>query len=598
MNKYDKLKLKYFELYGHFGANENQFNSLIRVIEENINHSKSRGKKEHDWFMKEDMIGMMLYVDLFGKDFKGVTKHIPYLKKLGITYVHLMPLLKSRDGENDGGYAVEDYLNVNPEYGTLEEFHDLIKSFNRNKIEVCIDYVLNHTSDTHEWAKKALAGDEFYQDMYMMYDTREIPDLYDQTVSEVLPVKCPGNFTYVEQIKKHVFTSFSHFQWDLNFKNPYVFEQMVETMLKLANMGIGILRLDAIAFMWKETNTSCRNLEHAHQILHLFHLIKEIACPSLTLLGEAIVEPHEIVKYFGEEETECDLLYNANLMVDIFNSFATRDVRLMQYDNTVLKAPKTGCFMNYIRCHDDIGWGFNEPFINRIGFDSYHHKQFLINFYNGTFNGSFATGENYQYNEKTHDTRTNGTLASLLGLESAERYQDQRARETALYRIKLANALIFSHRGIPLIYSGDELATLNDHTYLNDIHKKDEARWVHRPIFDWERAKKRKDMTTDEGIIFQFIKRLIKLRKSEPLFSGTVDAKVIDVHNQHVYAFLKADDTQQIVCLFNFSENNQYFSNKTLQSVRSKTLTDMITGKNVSLEKDVHLYPYECLWLK
>jgi glycosidase len=605
-----KLKEEYLSVYEAYGGNESTFNALFDTI---VSRMKNRPKelhrldlREHDWFMSEKMVGMMLYVDLFADNLIGLIDKIDYLKELGITYVHLMPLLLPRKGENDGGYAVENYKEIDPSLGSLKDFTKVLSAFRYHGIDVCIDYVLNHTADTHEWALKALEGDEKYQDMFIMYDNREIPDIYDRFVPEVLPDKSPGNFTYIEKIDKWVFTSFSSFQWDLNFKNPYVFEQMVDIMLFIANQGVNMIRLDAIAFMWKEPGTTCRNLPQVHDLLHLFHLVKEIACPSVALLGEAIVEPDEIFKYFGkydnekeEQRVECGILYNANLMVDLFNSLATRDVRLLESDARRYHIPKTGCFMNYIRCHDDIGWGFNEDTIAYFGLDPYMHKQFLINFYSDRFEGSFSKGEIYQYNPKNHDARTNGTLASLLGLEKASERNDERERQMAHYRIRLIMAMIFSQPGIPLLYSGDEIATLNDQSYKKDMHKSAEGRWVHRAKFDWERAKKRTDLHTNEGLVFQFIKRISMIRKTHPIFNSKAEYTILSLGNTHVYGFLKQLENQTMICLFNFSEDHQYFSADVLRKYTDKTiLTDLITDKIVTMNEDaVKMFPYESLWL-
>ncbi len=604
------LKEEYLSIYGEYGGDEASFNALFDTI---VSRMKSRPKqlhrldlREHDWFMSEKMVGMMLYVDLFADNLMGLVDKIDYLKELGITYVHLMPLLLPRKGENDGGYAVENYKEIDPSLGSLTEFKKVLNAFREQEIDVCIDYVLNHTADTHEWALKALEGDQKYQDMYIMYDNREIPDIYDQFVPEVLPDKNPGNFTYVEKINKWVFTSFSSFQWDLNFKNPYVFEQMVDVMLFIANLGVNMIRLDAIAFMWKEPGTTCRNLKQAHELLHLFHLVKEIACPSVALLGEAIVEPDEIFKYFGhvEEQSvhqriECGVLYNANLMVDLFNSLATRDTRLLTSDAQRYHIPKTGCFMNYIRCHDDIGWGFNEDTVEYFGMNPYLHKQFLIDFYAGRFAGSFSKGEIYQYNPKNHDARTNGTLASLLGLEIAKERHDERERELAHYRIKLILALIFSQPGIPLLYSGDEIATLNDQSYKKDMHKQAEGRWVHRAKFDWKRAKKRHDLHTDEGRVFQYVKKISAIRRGHPIFNSKAEYEILTFDNIHVYGFVKRTKERTMICLFNFSENHQYFSVDQLRDITHKTiLSDLITDKMVTMnEAQFKLFPYESLWL-
>lgn len=597
------LKSQYFKVYKNNKKNREQFENLLSIMEENYTkRSQVLLQKDMDnnhWHLNRDVVGMMIYVDLFAGDFNGIIDRIPYLKELGITLVHLMPLLKPREGENDGGYAVEDFKDVDSKLGTKQEFLVMLEAFRKADIEVCIDFVMNHVADTHIWAQKALQGYKKYQACFEMYDNREIPDKYDETVPEVLPDKCPGNFTYKKEIKKWVYTSFSSFQWDLNFKNPMVFELIVDTLLYLANLGIEMIRLDAIPFIWKELDTNCRNLDKAHQLLNIIHTIKQIVCPSMILLGEAIVEPYEIYKYFGDEESECDVLYNANLMVNIWNAFATRDARLLYEDNRQYGAKENTCWMNYVRCHDDIGWGFNEEAIRSYSMDPYLHKQFLIDFYSQRFDGSFAKGEIYQYNPINKDARTNGTLASLLGLEKAYETNDSYAKEVALRRIVLAHALILSHNGIPLFYSGDEIATINDYSYLNDPDKKDEGRWVHRPLFNWENALKRDDELTPEGYVFANTKKLIDIRKKHHFFNSDTYTHYLQSNNNGVYAFYKDDGENKLICLYNFSENNQYIQNDVFKvnNINYKAI-DLITEKIVDLNNStIHLHPYEMLWL-
>ncbi len=599
------LKKTYFKVYKELGATDKDFDLLVSMMNERFNERKSElrelDKRDSKWYMSKDMVGMMIYTDLFAGDFKKLQDKISYLNELGITYVHLMPLLKPRKGENDGGYAVEDYLDIDHRLGTDNDFKILLDKFREAGIDVCIDYVLNHTADTHEFAKKALCGDKKYQDMFYMYDNRNIPDEYDKTVPEVLPDKCPGNFTYSSEIGKWIFTSFSDFQWDLNFKNHYVFERMTDILLKLANKGINIIRLDAIPFMWKELGTMCRNLAPIHDLIYMLNIIKDIVCPSLALLGEAIVEPHEIIKYFGtDERPECGILYNANFMVNVWNAFATRDARLINIDNNQFKVPKTGCWMNYIRCHDDIGWGFNEQAISSFGMDPYSHKQFLIDFYSGEFQGSFAMGELYQYNPINHDARINGTCASLLGLEQSIGDNFKYGEEIAIKRVLLAHAMVMAHRGIPLIYSGDEIATLNDQSYKNDHDKKEEGRWVHRPFFDWERAKNRKNLVTPEGKVFTGIKKLIEIRKEHSLFNGDLEVNVIDTYNKHIYAFYKQEGNEKLICLFNFCETEQAISTRYFNEILTSTLLqDIVEERTIDFSRDkIRLAPYEFLWLK
>lgn len=604
MQRLERIKSLYLDLYGHDQKAEMAFESLLLLIKRYQSDRKSDLKKldrQRNWYFSQNLVGMTLYVDLLAGNLSKLTKKIDYFNNLGINFIHLMPLLKSRGGENDGGYAVEDYRQIDPRLGSNSDFTHMLDVFRKNGIFVCIDYVINHVAKEHEWAKKALEGDRDSQDMFIMFETDEIPKIYDRTVPEVLPDKCPGNFTYYEEIDRYVFTSFSSFQWDLNFKNPRVFNGMVENMLYLANLGVNMIRLDAIPFMWKEINTTCRNLSPIHHLMQMLHLIKEETCPSVALLGEAIVEPVEIVKYFGNDQNpECEVMYNANLMVDIFNSFATRDVRLLSIDANLHHIPSRGTWMNYVRCHDDIGWGFNEEAIASFGLNPYLHKQFLIDFYGNTFKGTFSNGEHYQYNSITHDARTNGTLASLLGLEKALKHHEAFKVDEAIRRINLAHALILFYRGFPLIYSGDEIATLNDQRYLQDPAKAKEGRWVHRPYFDWKRSLKKDECNTPEYQVYQTLKKLISIRKKTSYLNGRAIQYALDVGNNSVLCLIRRHNDQAFVGFYNFSEFPQTIQTDHLrQNLTAFKYMDVINGRLIDLdEQTLELSPYEFIWAK
>lgn len=598
------LHKTYLKIYEPIGYHEDDYQRFIQKIEQAKESRKKslkvRDRRKKDWYQSEKMVGMTLYIDLFSNNIKGLIKKIPYFKSLGITFIHLMPLLKPREGNNDGGYAVEDYRDINPKLGTLDDFKKLVSHMHDAGINIAIDFVINHTAKEHEWAKKAASGDTFYQNMYMMYDSDEIPNQFNETVPEVLPDIYPGNFTYYESFKKYVFKSFSEFQWDLNFRNPIVLEEILDIFFFLANLGVDVIRLDAIPFIWKELGTTCRNLPKVHEFMHLFHLAKNYVCPSVVILGEAIVEPHEIVKYFGtNEKPECQLMYNANMMVNLWNALATRDQRLLSIDNQRFHIPHHATWINYVRCHDDIGWGLNEDALLSMGFDPFRHKQFLINFYNGSFKNSFAKGENYQFNARTQDARTNGTFASLAGLEKALNENDDFGVDESIKRIKLLNAYIFSMPGFPLIYSGDEVATLNDYNHINDKSKLD-GRWLHRPNFPWHEEKIFSNPNTPSGKVFHHIKQLISTRKKEKLFNGRIEQRVLDVKHNHIYVGYKTDLKNSLLLIYNFSENHQIMD---LNHLRVQGLYgvyhDLFQKKKIDLASDqLNLYPYEYLWLK
>ena len=594
-----KIRELYMKLYHNEPALNDLFECMDKYKAERSKDLLSMDKKQRNWYFGQDIVGMTLYTDLFAGNLKKLSQKIDYFNDLGITFLHLMPLLKPREGENDGGYAVEDYRNIDPRLGSMEDFLKLVKELRKNNIKVCIDYVINHVAKEHVWAQEALKNDKLKQDYFIMFDTDEMPNRFNRTVPELLPDKCPGNFTYYPEIKKYVFTSFSEIQWDLNYQNPYVFNGMTDNLLFLANLGINMIRLDAIPFMWKQVDTTCRNLDPIHDLLKMFNLIKEEVCPSLALLGEAIVEPQEIVKYFGNEtDPECEVMYNANLMVDIYNAFAARDVRLITIDANRFQIPHRGTWMNYVRCHDDIGWGFNEQAIKSFGLDPYLHKQFLIKFYGNEYPGSFSKGEMYQFNPLTHDARTNGTLASLLGLEKAIDTKQEYRRYESIRRINLAHAVILTYRGFPLIYSGDEIASLNDQSYKLDPDKKLEGRWVHRPFFDWKRSKNKDILGTVEYDVYQNLKNLIEIRKKLPYLQGQANQYALDLNNQSVLGIIRQIKSQTFFALFNFSEQTQWVKTDHLRQLFNGTMAvDLIQGRRFNLnDETIELSPYEYIW--
>lgn len=598
----ESLYLDVYENNVYYDVHE-KFQNLITLMTTYNSERKPAFKRKDTqnshWYHENNIIGTTLYIDLFSDNIARFADYIPYFVELGITFIHFMPILEGREGENDGGYAVKDYKKINPKYGTNAEFEALILLLKKHGIHTCIDFVVNHTAKEHEFAQKALAGDPTYMDMYLMYDSHEIPKKFEETVPEVFPKVSPGNFTYYEAIKRWVFTSFYEFQWDLNYQNPLVFEKVVDILLYLSNMGIDMIRLDAIPFMWKEIGTTCRNHPTIHKLLRMLKLVVSITCPSVALLGEAIVEPEEIVKYFGEENTECDLLYNATHMVNLWNSLATRDTRLLQIDTKRLQPLSNGCWIDYARCHDDIGWGFNEDAVTGFGQDPFLHKQFLIAFYKGEFPGSFSIGDLYEFNEETMDARNCGTLASLVGLEKAIIEKDAYQYELAVKRILLIHSVLFASPAIPLIYSGDEIATLNNYDYFSDPTKAHDSRWLHRSHFSHDASNHRHSHGNIEHTVFSTCRTLIRLRKSETVFAPTIPAEIIESSSNSVYSFMKTDGTKQLLCLFNFSEDRQILST---QPYRSNGIygikEDMITGKRIDFNHHhIILGPYEYVWL-
>ncbi|MGW8251966.1 MAG: amylosucrase, partial [Anaerolineales bacterium] len=491
----------------------------------------------------------------FAGDLQGIQDKIPYFKELGLTYLHLMPLFRVPEGENDGGYAVSSYREVNPRLGTTEGLVALAKALRQNGISLVLDLVFNHTSNQHEWALKAIAGEQDYQDYYRMFPDRTIPDAYERNLREIFPEEHAGAFTYFPEVEKWVWTTFHSYQWDLNYANPEVFNRMAEEMLFLANIGVEVLRLDAVAFIWKQLGTDCENLPQAHWLIQAFNATARIAAPALLFKSEAIVHPDEVAKYIHPDE--CQLSYNPLLMALLWDALATRKTDML---NLALRErfqiPPDCGWVNYVRVHDDIGWTFSDEDADRLGVNGYDHRKFLNDFYTGRFEGSFARGLPFQENPKTGDARISGSCASLAGLEKALREETAAEVELAIRRILLIHGMILTIGGIPLIYLGDEIGTLNDYSYSDDPDKAEDSRWVHRPYADWEKYAQRTDSKTVEGRIYQGLQRLIALRLAQPEFAGQ-EMLVMDTGSPHVLGFVRMSASQRVLVFANFSETEQ-----------------------------------------
>lgn len=596
------LKESYYELYGENEWTDYRFGQLTEIIEkagkERSPELRQQDEAGNGWYLSEKMAGIMLYVDRFSQDLYHFEEKIDYLAELGITYVHFMPLLKSREGNNDGGYAVSDYLAVEDRLGTMKQLERVVGLLKKRGIRTCIDFVLNHTAKEHIWAEECRKGNPDYKDMYHMFDEDTMPQRYEQTMTEIFPGVAPGNFTWYPDMNKYVMTRFYEFQWDLNYANPQVFNKIVEVLLTLANKGIDIFRLDAIPYMWKEAGTSCMNHPKVHTLLRMmYHIVRKV-CPSVIFLGEAIVQPCEIVKYFGSpQEKECNVMYNASLMVLLWNSLATRDVRLMERSlSKNYGVPAEGVWINYARCHDDIGWGFENDILRELGFDPEAHKQFMIQFMQGRYPGSFSVGELYEFNPVTLDARNSGTFASLCGLEQALKEKHAYKVEQAVKRILLLNSIIISYTGIPLLYSGDEIGQLNDWSYKNNRETAGDSRWLHRGKMDWDAAEKRKDRGSVQGQIFSGIQKMLEIRKNCPYFSSEIKSDPVDLGNQAVLGFHREN---KMMVLANFSEQEQWVdANRFNWFGLPGEMKDLLTGRPVrSYNNEVLLGPYEYLWL-
>lgn len=593
----DELRWLYMELYGNdamYAELCEQMHDYYLKRSTELKKRDIKKEKNPDWFKEKEMLGMMLYIDNFAGNLKGVEKKLAYLKECNVNCLHLMPFLDTPKGKSDGGYAVADFRKVRPDLGTMKDLARLTEKCHENGMNVCMDFVMNHTSEEHEWAKRARAGEGEYMSRYFFYDNGDIPARYEETVPQVFPTTAPGNFTWLPEIGHYVLTTFYPYQWDLNYRNPRVFNEMMYNFLFLANQGMDIIRIDAVPYIWKELGTSCRNLKEVHTIVRMMRMIAEIVCPSVILLGEVVMEPEKVVPYFGTvEKPECHMLYNVTTMATTWNSIATRDIRLLKKQmDIVSRLPKQYTFLNYLRCHDDIGWGLDFDTMKQWGMEEPSHKRYLNDYFTGKIANSISRGELYNDDPVTQDARFCGTTASMCGIEAAGFEGNAEKMQVAIQEDLMLHAYMLTQSGIPMLYSGDELGQVNDYSYKDDAEKASDSRYLHRGAFLWELADKRKDLSTVQGQLFQMLNRLEQIRRQENVFSQEAEVYTYDVHNDSILGILREYKGERFIALFNFSESEQ-----TAWMQEEGIFRNLVNGEIVEV-KDPVLKGYEFVWMK
>ncbi|MDO4904150.1 MAG: alpha-amylase family glycosyl hydrolase [Lautropia sp.] len=543
-------------------------------------------QSDSTWFLSEKALGGVLYVDRFAGNLKNLIGYIPYFKELGLNYLHLMPPFKVPEGENDGGYAVSSYREVNPAIGTIDDMRELAHELRKAGISLVLDFIFNHTANDHDWAKAAVAGDPQFKDFYLIFPDRSQPDQYDRTVREIFPDDHPGAFSQLPD-GRWIWTTFRSFQWDLNYSNPAVFNAMAGEMLAIANLGCEIIRLDAVAFCWKRMGTACESLPEVHNVIRAFNAVARIATPSLLFKSEAIVHPAEVMSYIAPNE--CQLSYNPLQMALQWNSLATREVNLLQQAlEKWHELPADTAWVNYVRSHDDIGWTFADEDAAQFGINGYDHRKFLNRFFNNRFPGSFARGVPFQENPQTGDARVSGTFASLAGLEQNDPLGPS--------RMLLLFSLALTTGGLPLIYLGDEVGTLNDDKYLNNPLEAGDSRWIHRPFRDAARYEQRNDPNTSAGQVYTGLRKMITMREATPAFAG---GHLIGYRagNPSVLGYTRSNGQQTILVLANYSEFEQHCPAQVFQAMPKRPMRDLLSNQEYELQNGITLAPYGVLWL-
>lgn len=602
------------KLYGNHPHFHEKLSRLVEVMARNYikrpkklkNQDRER-EGDHRWFLSQEWVAMALYADQFAGNLKGLEEKLDYFQELGVNMIHVLPLLQCPVGASDGGYAVNNFRQVDKRLGTNKGLQKVIDKLHENNSLIALDIVINHCSDQHEFARKAKSGDPRYLDYFYSFESETIPDLFSASLPEIFPETDPGNFTWNEEAQRWIMTVFHNYQWDLNYTNPDVFIEMLDIILYWANKGVDVLRLDAVAFLWKKIGTSCQNLNEAHLILQLMTDCCQVVAPGVIFIAEAIVAPEEVIKYFGEDAIvakECDIAYNATFMALLWDSVATKNAKLLNTGVKNLPDKFEGAtWLNYLRCHDDIGFGFSDSDIAHAGYSPYDHRKFLLNYFSGSFEGSNALGQLFGKNDKTGDARISGSLASLVGLEKAIELGDKQLINKAIDHIVMLHSLMMSFGGIPMLYYGDEVATFNDNSYLENQYRAHDSRWIHRPKLNWDLMDKRQKKNTYQQKVFSNLQKLIALRKTRPEFADFNTRDLLHCGNEAIFAFTRydlSDQGEKIIVVANLSDSVQLVNYQELGLTgEANDWLDLWSDQAPTSQNDLLvLTPFQFYWLK
>ena len=556
-----------------------------------------------DWLQDPSMLGYAAYTERFAGDLRGLIDEIPYLDELGVRYLHLLPLLRPREGDNDGGYAVADYRAVRPDLGSMDDLEALTHALHEAGMSLTLDLVLNHVAREHDWAAKARAGDPAYREYFHVFADRAMPDAYEASLPEVFPDFAPGNFTWDEELGGWVWTTFNEWQWDLNWSNPAVLKEFVSIILDLANRGVDVLRLDAIAFMWKRLGTDCQGEPEVHAVTQVLRAITRIACPAVAFKAEAIVAPTKLLAYLGSGSHTgkvSDLAYHNSLMVQIWSMLAARDVRLAaQALGNLPPKPPTATWLTYLRCHDDIGWAIMDEDAGALGLSGHGHRSFLAHWYAGDFPGSTAKGLVFQYNPATDDRRTSGTAASLIGLDAAEESADPVRIASAAAALRLSHSLIMSWGGVPVIWSGDELGQSNDPEWASEPGHEDDNRWAHRPRLDHARATTRHTKGSVAATVFGDLMELARVRAALPHLHASVETTIGPIDDPGILVTVRDHPIGRFVGVHNVTERRRAWPGWRARDLGVADAVDALTHSRLDWGEgdQAWLEPYEVRWL-
>jgi maltose alpha-D-glucosyltransferase / alpha-amylase len=561
------------QLYGR--DHEEQLKAFLLSLDD-FKAQHSITPQEPEWY--KDVIVYSLYVDLFNKDFTGLTEKLDYLMQLGVNCLWLLPILDSP--MRDAGFDIRRYTKVRddllglpasaPEEEKKAVFRNFLREARRRGIKVIFDIAMNHTSDEHPWFLESRKGPENpFRDYYIWNK-----DTNRYTATRLL-FKGMEDSNWEPDGDWYYFHRFFSFQPDLNYRNPDVLTAMCNNLLYWVGEGVDGFRADAIPYLWKEEGTDCENLPLTHTIVKLFRAVLDYIRPNTLLLAEACQKPAEVVKYFGEGD-ECHAGYHFPLMPQLFKAIAMENnepVRHTLSNEVTPPIPESAQWFTFLRCHDELS--LELVYVSEED-RAYIHKNYC--------------------HQPEWDFRVGEGISARLS-ELMLRNPD---------KIALAFSIMLTLPGTPIIYYGDEFGKLNDEAYYQQKIKetgKDDTRFLVRGKVDWQQTERDlKDENSFAGRVFGKVSQQVQVRKQHKAFGrgsmthtgvANPDGKV----NKHILAYIRKYENQRILVINNLSSATQTFKIHVQPEISWIDLFGA-TGDYDEKKQYLTMPPYAYLWLK
>lgn len=556
-----KIKKLINHIYGE-SFSEAHFKVLLTKLEQAA--VEITEKRKSGWDEKD--VVLITYADQFSA--KG-EKALPVFTRFynewlarTFSHVHLLPFYP---WSSDDGFSVIDYHSVAPETGTWQDVADLKQS-----ASLMFDFVCNHMSAKSEWFANYLAQKPGYEDFFIAVDPET--DLSAVTRPRALPLLTP--FTLHDGSVRHLWTTFSDDQIDLNFASPQVLIAMVDVLLHYLAEGARYIRLDAVGFMWKIPGTSCIHLEQTHCLIQLFRAITEAVAPGTVIITETNVPHKDNISYFGDGENEAQMVYQFSLPPLVLHAVHRQDVKaLCQWAGSLaLPSTKTTWF-NFLASHDGIGLNPLRGILPESEIlalvEKLQQEGALVNWKNNPD----GTRSPYEIN-----------VTYLDALSAQNSSDDER-----ITRFILAHAVLLSFPGVPAVYIQSILGSRNDYEGVERL--------------GYNRAINRKKYTAGQvdlelnnknsirHKIYSRLSEFIAIRRGESAFHPDAQAFFESLDEQILKIVRVAENGERITALFNFSNN--------VHTVYGDSLTGMelLSGQAVS-GKELTLNPWQVMWIK